>query len=360
MSQRVRVPFGPYHLALEEPFRVSIEVEGERVTAATVRLGYAHKGIERIMQRRRWFECLRIAERNCSICTQAHSQCFSQGVEELARVRVPERAEWIRTLVAELNRIESHLLLLGVLAHKAGFSTLFMYAWYARERIMDALEILTGNRVQYAMNVLGGVRRDVGEDVARAVEAKLDEAMREVRRYERVFLEDSSLKSRLKEAGVLSKDEALKLNVVGPVARASGVDWDLRRDDPYLVYGSVEFRVVVRDEGDAYARTAVRLYEVFESERIIRQALRNLPQGPIATLVESVGAGLVVSRVEAPRGELLYCIASDGGLTPRRVKIRTPTIPNVRSLEYILLGAQVADVPVIIGSLDPCIACADR
>jgi len=360
VAAAIRVPFGPYHLALEEPFRVDIEAEGERVREAVVRIGYVHRGIEWLLQRKRWFEGLRIVERVCSICTQAHSQCFAQGVEELAGVEVPEKAKWIRIVVAELNRIESHLLALGVLAHKAGFSTLFMYTWYARESIMDALETLTGNRVQYAINVLGGVRRDVDGSVKAAVEGKLHEALRLLDRFRRVFLEDRSLKSRLAGVGTLSREDAVKFSVVGPVLRASGVEWDLRRKDPYLAYDQLEFNVVVRDEGDTYARTAVRLEEVYESAKIIRQALCEMPEGPLSVPVERVPPGSVVSRVEAPRGELLYCIVSDGGDTPSRVKIRTPTLPNVRVLEHILVGCQVADVPIIIGSIDPCISCEDR
>uniref|UniRef100_A0A7C3SND9 NADH-quinone oxidoreductase subunit D domain-containing protein n=1 Tax=Thermofilum pendens TaxID=2269 RepID=A0A7C3SND9_THEPE len=193
----IRLPFGPYHLALEEPFRVDLDIEGERVRGARVRIGYVHRGIEYILQRRRWYEGLRIVERVCSICTQAHSQCYAQGVEELADVEVPERAQWIRMVVAELNRIESHLLLLGVLAHKAGFDTLFMYTWYAREKIMDALELLTGNRVQYAINILGGVRRDIDGNIKAVIESKLREALKLMSNYERVFLQDRSLKSRL-------------------------------------------------------------------------------------------------------------------------------------------------------------------
>lgn len=355
-----RVPFGPYHLALEEPLRVDLEVEGERVKSARVRIGYVHRGIEWILQRRRWFEGLRIVERVCSICTQAHSQCYAQGVEELAQVEVPERAKWIRMIVAELNRIESHLLLLGVLAHKAGFDTLFMYTWYARESVMDALEILTGNRVQYAINVLGGVRRDIDQKVAAAIEGKLSAALKLLDRYRKVFSGDRSLKSRLTGVGVLTKSDALKFSVVGPVLRASGVEWDIRRRDPYLAYDQVDFEVVARDEGDAYARMAVRLEEVYESARIITQALRSLPQGALSTPLEGVPSGSVVSRVEAPRGELLYFIASNGGETPSRVKIRTPTLPNVRVLEHILPGYQVADVPIIVGSIDPCISCEDR
>jgi NADH-quinone oxidoreductase subunit D len=356
----IRLPFGPYHLALEEPFRVNLEVEGERVKSAKVRIGYAHRGIEYILQRRRWYEGLRIVERVCSICTQAHSQCYAQGVEELAGVEVPERAKWIRMVVAELNRIESHLLLLGVLAHKAGFDTLFMYTWYAREKVMDALEILTGNRVQYAINVLGGVRRDIDGDVKAVIRDKLSEAVRALNRYEKTFLHDRSLRSRLSEVGVLTKEEARRLCVVGPVLRGSGVEWDIRRKDPYLAYSEVEFDVVVRDEGDAYARAAVRLGEVHESAKIITQALERMPEGPISAPLERVPQGSVTSRVEAPRGELLYHIVSGGGETPERVKIRTPTLPNVRALEYILVGYQVADVPVIIGSIDPCISCEDR
>lgn len=360
MAVRLKVPFGPYHPAMEEPFRLDLELEGERVKSARVRVGYTHRGIEYILERRRYDEGLRIVERVCSICTQAHSQCFVQAVERLAGVTPPERALYIRTVVAELNRIESHLLLLGIAAHLAGFDTLFMYTWYARESVMDALEALTGNRVQYAINVLGGVRRDIDEKMSNLISAKLDSALKWVDKLKKVFAEDTSLKARTKSVGVLTREDARRLCVVGPVLRASGVEWDIRKADPYLVYDKLDFNVIVAEEGDVYSRLVVRLLEVYESAQIVRQALKDMPPGPLKTEVESVRAGETVSRIEAPRGELLYYIASDNSPVPKRVKVRTPTIPNIHSLEHILQGYRVADVPLIVGSIDPCISCTDR
>ncbi len=358
--KKLYIPFGPYHPALEEPFKLDLDLEGERVKSARVRVGYNHKGIEYLLERRRYHECLRLVERVCSICTQSHSQCFVQGVEKLARIDVPDRALYIRTVVFELNRIESHLLLLGVASHLAGFDTLFMYTWYAREHVMDILEVLTGNRVQYAINTLGGVRRDIDEKTAKFVLEKLDSSLKWLDKLKKVFVEDPTLKARTKEIGVLSKDDARKLCVVGPVLRASGVEWDIRRVDPYLVYDRLDFNIIVADEGDVFSRLAVRLLEVYESARIIRQAIKDMPSGDIRVPIEHVAEGEVISRVEAPRGELLYYIRSNGSNTPERVKIRTPTIPNLYALEYMIPGHRLADVPLITGSIDPCLSCTDR
>lgn len=358
--KRLYLPFGPYHPALEEPFKLDLELEGEKVKSATVRVGYNHKAVEYLLQRRDYLQGQRLIERVCSICTQAHSQCFVQGVEKLARLDVPDRALYIRTIIFELNRIESHLLLLGVAAHLAGFDTLFMYTWYAREQIMDALETLTGQRVQYAVNTLGGVRRDIDEEKARFLLSKLNTTKKWLDKLKKVFVEEQTLKARTREVGVLSREEAKKLCVVGPVARASGVDWDIRRDDPYLVYDRLEFNVIMADEGDAYARFTVRLLETYESIRIIEQAVKSMPPGSLKADVGAVYPGETVSRVEAPRGELIYYIRSNGTSTPERVKIRTPTIPNLYMLEQVVPGHRVADVPIIVGSIDPCLSCTDR
>jgi len=354
------LPFGPYHLALEEPVLIKLYVEGERVVGADVRMGYVHRGIEYLMERKPYDECLRLAERVCAICTQAHSQCFAQTVEEIAGVRVPERADYIRVLIAELNRVESHLLLLGLAAHLMGFDTLFMHIWALRERVMQALEELTGNRVQYAITRLGGVRRDVNEKLARAVRNAASEVRKGLERFSKVLEGDATVLARTRGVGTLSKEDAVRLGVVGPVLRASGVEWDVRRSDPYSVYDELEFDVVVRDEGDAWARFMVRYQETLESLRIIEQVLDRMPPGEIYVEVGAVPRGEATTRVEAPRGELLYYVKSTGAPTPYRVRIRTPTIPNIGAAPVLLEEARVADVPVIVGSLDPCISCANR
>ena len=257
MPGKTVIPFGPYHLALEEPLLVKLSVRGEEVIDASVRLGYVHKGIERLMEGKRFEDCIRLAERVCAICTQAHSQCFVQTVEEIAGVKPPRRAEYIRVIVSELNRVESHLLLLGLTAHLMGFDTLFMHIWAIREKIMQILEEITGNRVQYAINTIGGVRRDIAEGQVGKIVRAVEDVEKYLNRVRVVFERDKTLKARTVGVGVLSKDEAKHLGVVGPVLRASGVEWDVRRNDPYSAYSELEFDVIVKDEGDSWARRCV-------------------------------------------------------------------------------------------------------
>jgi len=360
MPRETIIPFGPYHYALEEPVMFKLSVLGEKIVDVDVRLGHAHRGIEYLMEKKRFEDCIRLAERVCAICTQAHSECFVMGIERIAGIEPPKRAKYIRTIIFELNRIESHLLILGLTAHLMGFDTVFMHLWAFREEVMQILEELTGNRVQYAITAIGGVRRDISEKQVSRVLKSLEKLEESISRFREIFERDKTIRMRAKEVGYLSKQDALKLNVVGPVARASSVDFDIRKRDPYLAYDEIDFDVIVLDEGDSWARTLVRLLEVFESLKIIKVALENLPKGDIKTEYEKIPAGEVTSRVEAPRGELLYYIKTTGSMTPERVKIRTPTIPNLIAAKPILVGGTIADAPVSIGSLDPCIACANR
>ncbi|MGQ4915915.1 MAG: nickel-dependent hydrogenase large subunit [Candidatus Asgardarchaeia archaeon] len=360
MTRATIIPFGPYHYALEEPIMFKLKVLGEKIVDVDIKIGHAHRGIEYLMEKKRFEDCIRLAERVCAICTQPHSECFTMGVEKIVKIDPPERAKYIRTIVFELNRIESHLLILGLTAHLMGFDTVFMHLWAFRETIMQILEDITGNRVQYAITAIGGVRRDLSEkQISRALKS-LDELEKSINSVREILEKDKTIRMRAREVGYLSKQDALKLNVVGPVARASGIDFDIRKRDPYLVYNEIDFDVIVLDEGDSWARTLVRLLEVFESLKILKIAFKNLPKGDIRSKYDEIPAGEVTSRVEAPRGELLYHIRTTGHITPERVKIRTPTIPNLISAKPILVGGTLADAPVSIGSLDPCISCTNR
>jgi len=360
MTRATIIPFGPYHYALEEPIMFKLKVLGEKIVDVDIKIGHAHRGIEYLMEKKRFEDCIRLAERVCAICTQPHSECFTMGVEKIVKIDPPERAKYIRTIVFELNRIESHLLILGLTAHLMGFDTVFMHLWAFRETIMQILEDITGNRVQYAITAIGGVRRDLSEkQISRALKS-LDELEKSINSVKEILEKDKTIRMRAREVGYLSKQDALKLNVVGPVARASGIDFDIRKRDPYLVYNEIDFDAIVLDEGDSWARTLVRLLEVFESLKILKIAFKNLPKGDIRSEYDEIPAGEVTSRVEAPRGELLYHIRTTGHITPERVKIRTPTIPNLISAKPILVGGTLADAPVSIGSLDPCISCTNR
>ena len=358
---RITVPIGPQHPMLKEPLSILLTVEGERIAASQLRLGYVHRGIERLCQERTYIQNVHLVERVCGICSHAHTTAYCQAVEALLGLEVPPKGLYLRTLLSELERVHSHLLWLGVLAENIGFSTIFMYAWRERETALDIMEELSGGRVTHAVNVIGGVRIEIEEPRFHSYVSRLYALEREVERFLHLVEHERSLRARTQGVGHLSPEQIRRYCVVGPVARASGVDVDLRRDAPYAAYSRIHMDVVVRDEGDVWARTLVRLRETIESLRICRRMLVGLPDGPTAVRApRRVPPGEVVSRVEAPRGELLYYLRSDGSDRPARVKIRTPTLTSLITLSEQLHGVTTADVAVVMSGVDLCIACADR
>jgi len=359
--EKFTVPIGPQHPALKEPGHFAFDVEGEVVTSATVRLGYAHRGIEKACENRTWVQNLYLLERVCGICSHIHATAYSLGVERLASVEAPPRAQAIRVLVAELERIHSHLLWLGVAAHEAGFDSLFMYSWRDREKIMDLLEGLTGNRVNYSANVLGGVKCDVNAEQIEAILTGLEFLEERTRHYLEVVSTDALFLQRTRGIAKMTRQQADVMGVLGPTARASNVQRDVRVNAPYTAYKDFPIHIVTDDRGDLEARFAVRLKELFETYRIIRKILTDLPEGDLtARMPRRVPAGETISRVEAPRGELIYFIKSDGTDSPARIKVRTPTITNMTSVVKLAVGHQLADVPMIVSGIDPCFSCNDR
>jgi ech hydrogenase subunit E len=360
-SGRFVIPIGPQHPALKEPEHFEFTVDGEIVTSASARLGYAHRGIEKAMEERTWIQNLYLAERICGICSHVHAMTYCQGVEKLAGVEVPPRAKAIRELVAELERIHSHMLWFGVSAHEAGFETLFMYAWRDRETVMDLLEGLSGNRVNYSVNLLGGVKFDIDEEQADVILEGLDFLGKRLHHYLDVVMNDESFLVRTKGIGVVTQEQAERLGTVGPTARASGVSRDVRLDAPYAAYPQFPVRIVIETEGDLLSRFVVRIKELFESLRLIRDILDKLPEGDLTTRVpRRIPEGETVSCTEAPRGELFYFIKSRGGDKPDRVKVRTPTLSNWGAVLTTVVGRQLADMPMILTGIDPCFSCNDR
>lgn len=362
VEDRFIVPIGPQHPALKEPGHFEFTVDGEVVTGATVRLGYVHRGIEKGTESRNWAQNMYLLERICGICSHIHATAYCHGVETLAEVEVPARAQAIRSLVAELERIHSHFLWLGVAAHEAGFDTLFMYSWRDRETIMDILESLTGNRVNYSANVLGGVKFDVDEAQAAEIREGLAYLEERTHHYLNVVTSDVLFLQRTRGVAVISKQEAQRLGVLGPTARASGVPWDLRVDAPYAAYKDFPVKAVVETAGDLEARFVVRIKELFESYRLVREILDNMPESELVVkrMPRRIKPGEVISRVEAPRGELFYFIKSNGGDMPERIKVRTPTLCNMASVLTTAIGSHLADVPMIMVGIDPCFSCNDR
>jgi len=360
-THNIKIPVGPQHPALKEPASFRLALSGEKIMEASVRLGYNHRGIEKACEERTYIQDLYLIERICGICSHAHSTCFAQAVEELAGLVIPKRAAYIRTLVAELERIHSHLLWLGVAGHEIGFDTLLMYTWKDREIVMDILAQLTGNRVNYGINTLGGVRRDVSVLQVKEILRGMDKLEERTKYYIEVAQQETTVINRLSGVGVLSRADVLRLGAVGPTARASGVARDVRKDDPYAAYGEIDFKVITDNHNDIYGRTLVRLGELVESYNIIRKVLKSLPGGPIAVRApRKVPAGEVLSRYEAPRGEDIHYVKSNGTDKPERVKVRAPTLANIQTVAFMLQDRYLADMPIVVAAIDPCFSCTDR
>jgi len=360
-SEKFIVPIGPQHPALKEPGSFQFTVDGEIVTGASIRLGFVHRGIEKACESRNYTQDLYILERICGICSHVHATAFALGVEKLAGVSAPPRAEAIRVLSAELERVHSHLLWLGVAAHEGGFDTLFMYTWRDREVVMDLLEALSGSRVNYSINLIGGVKFDVSEKLADDIRRGMDFLEERTHYYEKVVTSDDTFVGRTRGVGTMSKEHAARLGAVGPTARASGVERDIRVNAPYSGYTTYPAKMILDTAGDLEARFVVRIKELFESYRLIRDILDNLPEGEIKVRVKRrVPEGEVVSRVEAPRGELFYYIQADGSENPARVKVRTPSLCNWATISDVAVGHKLADMPMLLVGIDPCFSCNDR
>ncbi len=355
------VPLGPYHPALEEPFKVNVQCEGEVIQTCRIDVGFSFRGIELLAQSRNWLEVITLIERVCGICSNTHAMTFCMACEQIAGIQVPRRAQYIRTIIAELERLHSHLLWAGIGAEDIGFHSLFMEIFTLREKIMDTLETVTGNRVNYGMNRIGGVLRDIEnpKDFIASLES-VAEVLHKV--VIPAFIENPTARSRLTGIGPLSREKAIEWGVVGPVARASGLDMDVRKDHPYLAYADLGFKSIARTEGDVFARVVVRALEIAESVRLVIEGLHNLPEGPLCEQrgIPTMPAGEATMRTEAPRGECLYYVESQGGPTPARVKIRTPSFVNIPAVEPMVLGQQLADLSLIQASVDPCLSCTDR
>jgi len=360
-SHKFKIPIGPQHPALKEPESFSVALKGEKIMGVDIRLGYNHRGIEKACEERTFLQDVYLVERVCGICSHSHSTCFVQAVEEIAGLEIPARAKYLRTLIAELERVHSHLLWLGVAGHEIGFDTLLMYTWRDREIVMDILAQFTGNRVNYGLNTIGGVRRDIDASQVKDALKAVDTLEERTKYYIEIATSEVTIIKRLSGVGVLSYEDAIRLDAVGPTARASGVKRDVRKNDPYAAYADVSFDIITDDHSDVYGRTVVRLKELLESFKIIRQVLHNLPAGPIVIKApRKIPAGEAISRYEAPRGEDVHFVKSNGGEKPERVKIRAPTLANVQAVKHMLKDRFLADMPIVIAAIDPCFSCTDR
>lgn len=359
----VVVPFGPFHPTLDEPAHFRLYLDGEVVRGCEYRGFMVHRAIEKLAESVLTYNDIPMAaERICGICGCVHNVAYAQAVEQAAALRPPPRAEFIRTIMLELERLHSHLLWVGLAGHIVGFDTLFMQSFRIREPLMWIAEKISGNRKTYALCVIGGVRWDVTPALATELRQVLDRLESEWRAVADAVSGDRNLQKRTRGVGVADRDLVKNYGLVGPVARASGADLDCRRDHPYAAYDRVEFNVIVEQGCDVWSRVLVRVKEVFESIKIIRQALEKMPAGPLhLDLKDELAVGRMgVSSVEAPRGESHHFIITGENNRPRRWRVRAPTYQNLQGIPAMIKDQQLADMTISLGSIDPCFSCTDR
>jgi len=363
MSKRTIIPIGPYHPLQEEPEFFKLHCEGERVVDIEFETGYNHRGIEKINESKTFDQVFFVVERVCGICSTSHPFAYANAVEELAKIEITDRAKYIRTIIGELERIHSHLLWVGLAGHFLGYNTVFMWAWNYREIVLDIFEMITGNRNNYAMFKVGGVRRDIENRSIEAIQMALEKLKPKADLLKGAVMDDPVIHARTKGVGILSKEDILLYGAVGPTARASGVAIDVRHDDPYAAYGLVNWKVITAEEGDVFAKAKVRLLELYESISIIEQCLKKLPhekEGQIDVKVKEIPAGMGFGRAEAPRGEVFHFVQSDGSNMPVRHKIRAPSYVNVATFKKSCIGQTISDATIILAAVDPCYCCTER
>ncbi|MCL1839263.1 MAG: nickel-dependent hydrogenase large subunit, partial [Propionibacteriaceae bacterium] len=312
MGKRTVIPFGPQHPVLPEPIHLDLVLEDEKVIEAIPSIGFIHRGLEKLVEKKDFQEYVYVAERICGICSFMHGMGYCMAIEEIMDQKPPERAEFLRVIWAELSRIHSHMLWLGLLADAIGFESLFMHCWRLREYILDIFDMTAGGRVIHSVCKVGGVRKDIDAEKMKIVLdmlAKVDDGLHEI---ERVFVSDRTIIHRLTGVGTVSQADAFALGAVGPTARASGVGDDLRRMTGYSAYPQLDFQVQTDTAGDSMARVKVRIKEIFESIKMIRQCANLMPQGPVDIKLKGRPKGESFMRLEQPRGEVIYYAKGNG------------------------------------------------
>jgi formate hydrogenlyase subunit 5 len=357
------IPFGPFHPTLDEPAHFRLYVEGEMVRGCEYRGFMVHRGIEKLAESVLSYNDIpMLAERICGICGCVHNVTYAQSVENAVGMKVPPRAEYIRTIMLELERLHSHLLWVGLACHIVGFDTMFMQSFRIREPIMWMAEKISGNRKTYALCVIGGVRWDITPEIRAELRQVLDKLESEWRVVVAAVSKDKNIQKRTSGIGITDKALVKNMGLIGPVARAAGVDIDCRRDHPYAAYDRVEFDVITEQGGDVWSRLLVRAREVFESVKIIRQCLEKMEPGPLQFKIEDeLPVGQIgLSSVEAPRGESHHFVITGENNRPRRWRVRAPTYQNLQGIPAMIKDQQFADMTISLGSIDPCFSCTDR
>ncbi|WP_263772016.1 nickel-dependent hydrogenase large subunit [Propionivibrio soli] len=356
------IPVGPLHVALEEPMYFRFDVQGETVANVDIHAGHVHRGIEYLVTKRNIFQNIVLTERICSLCSNSHPQAYAMAVEQIAGLTVPPRAEYLRVIADEIKRVASNLFNVSVLAHLVGFESLFMHVMEIREMMQDVKESVFGNRMDIGANIIGGVRYDITPENAEYLKAQLDKVEPAIAEVTKIYRTNGSILGRTRGIGVLSREDAINCSVVGPVARASGIEYDVRLKAPYSAYPNLQVPVHTLKDGDVWSRAMIRLAEAATAIGIIRQCLVQLPDGPTACTSErpAIPPGEAIAKCEAPRGELIYYVRITDSPRPERVKWRVPSFMNWDALRFMLKDAKIADIAIIVNSIDPCISCTER
>ena len=354
------VPIGPFHPLQEEPEHFRLHVDGETVVGLDIEIGYNHRGIEKLAETKTWEQVVFLVERICGICSTSHPIASVQAMEDCGNVEVPERALYIRSIVGEMERLHSHLLWLGLAGHFLGYNTVFMWAWKHREIVLDLFEKICGNRNHYAMMKPGGVRRDISKPLAQEMHAAMDTLLPAIDMYLGAVSDDPVIHARTKGIGVLTARDVLDYCALGPTVRASGVAQDVRWDHPHAAYDRVDWKVITHPDGDVFAKAAVRVLEMIESCKIVKQCVEKMKPGPIDSDPKEIGPGEGIGHYEAPRGETFHYCRSDGANRPVRYKVRAPTFMNLPTNYTAVIGASVTDATIILAAIDPCYCCTER
>ena len=358
MSEIVKI--GPYDPRLIEPELYELKVKDGIIVDADMKIGYLHRGIEKIASTRPYRKGIFVCARVCGICSGSHSLCFAQTAEGVMDVEVPERALYLRAIMHEVERLESHYIWFAIVAHALKDMEFFTQVIGRRESVMDLQEYVTGNRVTKGFNCVGGVRFDFND----ATVEKARETMKVLRDLSDYIgdkiTKDKAIQSKLAGIGILDKKQARLTGAVGPTVRGSGYSDDIRKDDPYAAYDRLDFDVIVEDGCDVLARILVRYRETYESMKLIEQGLRDLPDGPIIGDIREVLETDYVGHIESHRGELVYYMKGNGTNIPERVKIRTPSFMNDKATLEMMKGNKLENAQLIIESIDPCFSCTDR
>ncbi len=359
MSNKSVIPFGPQHPVLPEPIHLDLVLEDEKVVEAIPSVGFIHRGLEKLVEKRDFNDMQYVIERVCGICSFGHGLAYCEALESIFKAEVPDRAKYLRVFWFEMSRIHSHLLWLGLLADAFGFDALFMQCWRMREKVLDMFEESTGGRVIFSVNKIGGVLKDMDSSMINSFVDIFIGMKEDLKKMTDIFLDDYTVQSRLKGVGILTKEDAHKLSAAGPMARASGIEIDMRKSG-YEAYDNIDFEIITSNDCDGYGRCYVRIGELFQSIEIIRQVADLIPEGAICAPQKGMPNGEAFVRIEQPRGEAIYYAKANGTKFLERFRVRTPTFTNIQSLIHILPGSDLADVPLQILTIDPCISCTER